>query len=265
MEMDVFDRLKDLQEILYKKFKVEKEIVDIPKALKTKEEMVIRLKKSYIEKNKLVEKKQNRLNSLNTQLSETEAKIFQDEEQMTQIVHQREYEVLDKQLKEEKENEQKIRKNIKKEKMELNELEETLKRQEELIQQNETEYQKENKRNQEQLSERENELNNLEEQIKKITPGLSEEILFKFDRIIRNKEGKGIVPISDRICSGCHMQLPAQFTNDVRDGKEIQFCPYCSRILYYEESDSVNEAFAYSEADAGGLVDLVDQEDFDID
>lgn len=265
METDIFDKLKNLQEILYKKFKVEKEMEDIPRALSTKQEMVTRLKKSYIDKSKLVERKQERLAKLTEELETTETNRMHNEEQMVTISTQREYEVLDKQIKEGSEAEQRIRKNIKKERMELNELEETLKRQEELIQQNEAEYLKEKERIEEQLAQRQEELDSLEQDKLQITPGLNDEILFKFDRIIRNKEGRGIVALNKRICSGCHMQLPAQFANDVRDGKEIQFCPYCSRILYYEESEAISEDFAYSEVDAGGLVGLVNQEDFDID
>ena len=46
------------------------------------------------------------------------------------------------------------------------------------------------------------------------------------------------------------MTLPAQFVNDVRREDEIKFCPYCSRVLYYEESedaDHLDALFATSE------------------
>ena len=48
---NVYDKLRTLQEILSKKFDVEREISDIPKALATKTELLNRLKKSYIDKN----------------------------------------------------------------------------------------------------------------------------------------------------------------------------------------------------------------------
>ena len=94
-----------------------------------------------------------------------------------------------------------------------------------------------------------------------VIPGLDEDILFKFERIIRSKSGVGIVPIKTNVCTGCHMQLPEQFVNDVRNGDSILFCPYCSRILFYAEVDTSEDADFFNEDDAGSLADLVDSEE----
>jgi RNase P subunit RPR2 len=72
--------------------------------------------------------------------------------------------------------------------------------------------------------------------------------------------GKGIVAIKGNVCTGCHMILPVQFANEVRLGEEIVFCPYCSRILFYEESEEGEEDFFDTE-DAGSLSDLDDDDD----
>uniref|UniRef100_UPI00260D3D47 zinc ribbon domain-containing protein n=1 Tax=Oceanispirochaeta sp. TaxID=2035350 RepID=UPI00260D3D47 len=97
-----------------------------------------------------------------------------------------------------------------------------------------------------------------------VVPGMNEEILFKFERIIRNKSGLGIVPVLDGICTGCHMILPGQFVNDVRKGEDILFCPYCSRILFHsDESDDQPSEEVFTAQEMGGLSDLVD--DFDLD
>jgi predicted nucleic acid-binding Zn-ribbon protein len=94
----------------------------------------------------------------------------------------------------------------------------------------------------------------------KITPDLDGEILFKFERIIKSKAGIGIVPVRNSICTGCHMRLSAQFQNDVRRGEAILFCPYCSRILFYEESEE-QAAMSFNDEDAGSLADLADIEE----
>lgn len=263
MEKNIFEKLKQLQDILYKKYKVENDMVEIPKALSTKNEMVNRLKKGYINKNKYIEKKVSRLAYLSQQLSDIESRRQEYEEQMDVIETQREYEVLDKQIKDANEQEQKIRKDIKREEFELNELKENLTKTEQLITQQESELQDEKSKIDNQIEEKKVEQSKLKIEQAEITPGMDEEILFKFDRIIRNKEGRGIVPINDQICTGCHMQLPAQFANDIRNGSEIKFCPYCSRILFFEQIEDVQEDFAFAEADAGGLSDLVDLEEFD--
>ena len=39
------------------------------------------------------------------------------------------------------------------------------------------------------------------------------------------------------VCTGCYMILPPQFVNTVRLGERVEFCPYCSRILFYQEDE----------------------------
>ena len=57
------------------------------------------------------------------------------------------------------------------------------------------------------------------------------------------------------------MILPANFANEVREGENIQFCPYCSRILYYEEV-SEDQAEDYFDISAtGSLSDFEDEFD----
>jgi len=90
-----------------------------------------------------------------------------------------------------------------------------------------------------------------------LTHELDEDLKFKFERIIRSKSGMGIVPIHGVVCTGCHMMLPANFVNEVRQADKIVFCPYCSRILYYEETETDE---SMEEILAGSLVDLNNDE-----
>jgi hypothetical protein len=90
-------------------------------------------------------------------------------------------------------------------------------------------------------------LKTLEKEELKITPGLDEDILFKFERIIKSKSGVGIVPIRNGICTGCHMILPSQFVNDVRSGTGIEFCPECSRILFCSEEGEDEVSYLFDE------------------
>jgi len=90
-----------------------------------------------------------------------------------------------------------------------------------------------------------------------LTSELDEDLKFKFERIIRSKSGMGIVPIHGVVCTGCHMILPANFVNEVRQADKIVFCPYCSRILYFEEAETDE---SIEEILAGSLVDLNDEE-----
>lgn len=56
MEMtEVFDKLKSLQDVLVEKYDLEKQIATSPKQLDSQDELLARLKKEYIEKNKSYE------------------------------------------------------------------------------------------------------------------------------------------------------------------------------------------------------------------
>ncbi|MDE6719609.1 MAG: nucleic acid-binding protein, partial [Treponemataceae bacterium] len=104
-------------------------------------------------------------------------------------------------------------------------------------------------------------LSALEKKESAIAPGLDQEIVYKFQRIIQ-RNSEGIVAVKGGVCGGCHMILPAQFANEVHDGEKILFCPYCSRILFYQETKEDEEEY-FAMNDAGSLLDLDDEFDDD--
>lgn len=269
MVMDeVKNKLKELQDILSQKIELEKEIHEIPKMLTTQEELLSRLKKSFIEKNQEYEKVRAAVSEFKKLLFEAETNREKAEKNMDVISTQREYEALDKEIRDASEKEQQYRKDLQREERNYTELKEELERDTALIEQQETELQERSAGVEAEVSEKKKELAALEESQKKLEPGLDPEILFKFERIIRNKMGRGIVAIKGGVCTGCHMILPAQFANEVRNGEDIIFCPYCSRILFFEDTDQSEQDF-FNDDDAGSLADLDDfdgdDEDFEDD
>ena len=60
-------------------------------------------------------------------------------------------------------------------------------------------------------------------------------ILHVYERLLRNKKDRVIVPIQNRTCSGCHIALTPQHENVVRKGENLVFCEHCSRIHYWQE------------------------------
>lgn len=63
--------------------------------------------------------------------------------------------------------------------------------------------------------------------------------LFKvYERLLKNKKDRVIVPIENRTCSGCHIVLTPQHENMVRKGDRLIFCEHCSRILYWQEVET---------------------------
>ncbi len=70
------------------------------------------------------------------------------------------------------------------------------------------------------------------------------EILQIYERLLRNKKDRVIVPIENRTCSGCHIALTAQHENIVRKGENLVFCEHCSRIHYWQPEDRAVEGAA---------------------
>jgi predicted nucleic acid-binding Zn-ribbon protein len=256
---EVFDKLRKLQEILSEKFEVQKEMDEIPKILATKTELLNRMKKGYVEKSQEYKAKGKYIDELRNRAIEAERQREGFEKQMDMIQTQREYEALDKEIRDSGEKEQDLRRDLQREEQVLGEMKANLEKEEAMIAKQDEEVGKEQSRIKEALSEKNKMLKGLERKEKVITPGLDEEILFKFERIIRSKAGLGIVPVEHGVCSGCHMILTVQYVNDVRDGDGIMFCPYCSRILFYageeetqseeEEEESQEEAAEEEDAD----------------
>ncbi len=257
---EVFDKLKSLQDILVKRYELEAKIVDAPKQLGSQDELLTRLKKEYIEKNAKYEEVRTRVLGLKADLEAAEKQREAGEAGMDNITTHREYEALDKQITEATAKEQEIRKELSVQEKELSVLQENLKSDEEMIKSSEDDLNKNKAALDNELTSFKNELTQLKSQEEQITTGIDQEIVYKFQRIIQ-RNNKGIVAVKNGVCEGCHMILPAQFANEVHDGEKILFCPYCSRILYYQEAENEEDNNYFTMSEAGSLADLDD--DFD--
>lgn len=58
----------------------------------------------------------------------------------------------------------------------------------------------------------------------------------QYDTIRKRRDGLAVVAVLDEHCQGCHMGIPPQLYNVVLKGEEIVTCPFCHRILYYEQA-----------------------------
>jgi predicted nucleic acid-binding Zn-ribbon protein len=66
-------------------------------------------------------------------------------------------------------------------------------------------------------------------------------LLSIYDRLLKNKKDRVVVPIENRTCSGCHISLTAQHENIVRKGTNLVFCEHCSRIHYWQDLETIEE------------------------
>ena len=261
---EIFDKLRELQNILARKNQLDSEILEAPQLLVKQEELLARYKTNYIKKNADDEAIRQTIGALKAELFETEQKREHAEKGMDGITTQREYDALDREIQDATKKEAELRKEILKNEANHKRLDEEIKNEEALIKQQEQDLDERKAMIEKEITDKKNELAELAEGEQRIAPDLDSDTLFKFDRIIKNKQGIGIVPIQGNVCMGCHMILSAQFAIEVREGKNIMYCPYCSRILYYQESDQDSaEDMIFDDVDMGSLADLDDSSDYD--
>jgi predicted nucleic acid-binding Zn-ribbon protein len=238
---EVFNKLKELQEVLLKEFDVEAELEEIPKELNALKWKFQRIERTIKEN----ESKREHLNARIEQLKKEKEEYKQNKEkyesQIPLIKTQREYEAItneiaqvDEKLEIVEEEEQSAVREIEEINKIIEENSGTHAELKESIEARDKEVQKE-------LNDRQKELKKFLKEKDKISAGLDEEIIYKFEKIVRKKEGIGIVSIKNDVCMGCNMILPPQFINDVRREEDIIFCPNCSRILYYFEEHLEDE------------------------
>jgi len=255
---EVFERLREFQEIMTKRVEIEREVEDIPKSLAAQGEVLSRIKKTYIDRNAEFEAAEAKVKELRGHLAETEAAREGAEKQMDLISTQREYEALNKEIREATEKEHNLRKDLQKEERGLADIEESLRKDESMIKLQESEIAEKGTKISTDRDSKLVEIDDLKVREEKASSGIEKEIIFKFERIIRSKQGLGIVPVRGAVCTGCYMILPAQFVNEVRSGNRIIFCPYCSRVLYFEESESDSSDQLFVDIESGSLSDLED-------
>ncbi|MBQ9205099.1 MAG: nucleic acid-binding protein [Treponema sp.] len=268
MEMtEVFDKLKSLQDVLVEKYDLEKKIESSPKQLDSQDELLARLTKEYIEKNKTYDEVKEIVERLKQELAAAEASRESGEKNMDNITSHREYEALDKQITEATEKEAAVRKDLIREEKKLSELDESLKADKAMIDAQKSDLNTSKEALATQIQGYKDQVDSLQSQedqiVNTLNEGLKElnqdsETVYKFQRIIQ-RNSEGIVAVKNGVCTGCQMILPGQFANEVRDGEKILFCPYCSRILFYQEV-AEEEAEDYSTLEeTGSLADFEDE------
>ena len=97
---EVFDKLKALQDVLAEKYSLMAKIEDSPKQLFTQDELLVRLRKEFLETSAVYEKVKAEASQLQLELEEAEKSREAGEKGMDSISTHREYEALEKQINE---------------------------------------------------------------------------------------------------------------------------------------------------------------------
>jgi predicted nucleic acid-binding Zn-ribbon protein len=65
-----------------------------------------------------------------------------------------------------------------------------------------------------------------------LTAGLDEDLLDRYERLFKTKNGLALTTVEHEVCEGCHMKVTHQAILEVKAEKEIVGCPQCGRLLY---------------------------------
>lgn len=97
-------------------------------------------------------------------------------------------------------------------------------------------------------TERENELNikisetskeedDLNERRNTIIPKIRKDLVNKYERIRKAKNGIAVAAIVKSSCGGCFNQIPPQIIIELKKKDMIRTCEYCGRIIYLDDND----------------------------
>ncbi len=81
---------------------------------------------------------------------------------------------------------------------------------------------------------------------KEVVAGLEKNLWNRYSMLKSSRNVVVIAGIRERSCLGCQLQLPPQLVADVKRADQLLTCPYCHRILYWEEM--VSETVEVSES-----------------
>ncbi|OHD11497.1 MAG: hypothetical protein A2Y34_02325 [Spirochaetes bacterium GWC1_27_15] len=248
----IYERLLGYQSILTEKFKLQEKMEELPKVLSSRVEVLNRLKKSYLNKYNQFKKLEENIFSHQRMMGELSLHQKRLEEKTKLVKGQREYESLFKEIDGVKQKEDEYRFQLLQDQRVIDDLKNALQKDEMSIKQQEEELSKEQERINVELSKIKHELDSLVKQEKNLVADVDDNLKYKFEKIVKNKDGIGIVSISKGHCNGCYLVLPPEFINQVRMDQEIYFCQNCSRILYYDpktDNDLTTDYEDFSEDD----------------
>lgn len=105
----------------------------------------------------------------------------------------------------------------------------------EFLKQGEVRLDEEKVRLNEEMSRAKTELKGLMLKRSELAAKVEMNILAKYERRIKSKDGLAVVPVANDSCQGCFRVMPPQVINEIRMKTDLIFCENCARILYIEE------------------------------
>jgi predicted nucleic acid-binding Zn-ribbon protein len=87
-------------------------------------------------------------------------------------------------------------------------------------------------------SESETHFADLSREVTEVEAEIAPELLKAFARIKKMApDGKALAAARNSVCLGCHMNIPPQMFNELQRFDSLKLCPFCNRILYWDNGE----------------------------
>lgn len=238
-ELSVEDRLKSLYQLQKVMSKIDEIKIlrgDLPIEIQDLEDEVLGLHTRLERYTTEIKDNEKKIAAGKNAIEEAKLKLDKKAEQQKQVVNNREYEILSKEIENLELDIQIYEKNIndanyeiENKKSELEALSAHIEEKNEDLRLKKTELDQI-------IVETKKEEEDLRVSAKNLEDGIDNRLLTAFKRIRKNaRNGLAVVPIERNACSGCFSKVPPQRQLDIRQRKKIIVCENCGRIIVDHE------------------------------
>lgn len=238
-DLEVEEKLRllySLQKIMSKIDEIKILRGDLPLEVQDLEDEILGLKtraNRYTTEIKEFEK--NISNSKNA-IAEAKMKIDKKTEQQKQVVNNREYEILSKEIENLDLDVQLSEKAIKDSNYEIDTRKKEFDELHDIIEEKSTDLKAKKEELEQIIVETKKEEEELRGNAKDIEANIEPRLLSAFKRIRKNsRNGLAVVPVERSSCSGCFSKIPPQRQLDIRQRRKIIVCENCGRVLIDHE------------------------------
>lgn len=238
-ELSVEDRLKSLYQLQKVMSKIDEIKIlrgDLPIEIQDLEDEVLGLHTRLERYTTEIKDNEKKIAAGKNAIEEAKLKLDKKAEQQKQVVNNREYEILSKEIENLELDIQIYEKNINDANYEIENKKSELETLSALIEEKSEDLRLKKTELDQIIVETKKEEEDLRVSAKNLEDGIDNRLLTAFKRIRKNaRNGLAVVPIERNACSGCFSKVPPQRQLDIRQRKKIIVCENCGRIIVDHE------------------------------
>ena len=238
-ELSVEDRLKSLYQLQKVMSKIDEIKIlrgDLPIEIQDLEDEVLGLHTRLERYTTEIKDNEKKIAAGKNAIEEAKLKLDKKAEQQKQVVNNREYEILSKEIENLELDIQIYEKNINDANYEIENKKSELEALSALIEEKNEDLRLKKTELDQIIVETKKEEEDLRVSAKNLEDGIDNRLLTAFKRIRKNaRNGLAVVPIERNACSGCFSKVPPQRQLDIRQRKKIIVCENCGRIIVDHE------------------------------